>query len=109
MNQEQWDELKRLHAKLPCEHLTFGTEQICELNASGSYSPIAERVSAREVDQFMAYMQFFTTFHNAFPQILAEREAAQRLRDAVANWITIDCPAQIGDALAAFDKESKND
>ena len=126
MKQEQWDELKRLHAKLPCERLTFGTEQICELNASGGYSPIAERVSAREVDQFMAYMQFFTTFHNAFPQILAECDAAQNaLNEAAYALFQIKrmtpeaIPQFAADAHAkackhldnfpTFDKESKND
>lgn len=59
MKQEQWDELKRLHFK------------------------ILERVSPASVSISHEQFSFLLAAEKALPKILAEREAAMRLRDDV--------------------------
>lgn len=68
MKQEQWDELKRLH------------------------------IDSQESPSAGVRTKFGNAMFAAFPAILAEREAAQRLRDA------LDGQADgIADAIDAFD------
>ena len=56
--------------------------------------------------------QFQQRITEVFPAILAERDAAQRLRDAVLHHFGTEGVKQwknIADALAAFDRETQNE
>ena len=88
-----WDELKRLQG-----------EAKASVNRRG--------VSWTVMPSTQEMAEFYFHLSDAFPAILAEREAAQRLRDAI---VALDVnklyllTKQIGDMVAAFDKETQNE
>ncbi len=56
------------------------------------------------------WMLFARILDKAWPSILAEREAAQRLRDAVGSyygWGEMNMPPELLEVVAAFDKETE--
>ena len=113
-----WDELKRLH-----EATTKGPWMLVPFNAPATHGvePYCLRISDKgprfvSVDRgeslCAADGEWIAALHNAFPAILAERSAAQRLRDAVLHHFGTEGVKQwknIADALAAFDKETQNE
>ena len=88
-----WDELKRLQG-----------EAKASVNRRG--------VSWTVMPSTQEMAEFYFHLSDAFPAILAEREAAQRLRDAVLHHFGTEGVKQwknIADAIAAFDKETQNE
>ena len=70
----------------------------------------------RRLHEAAVSVETYTHFENVlvrhFPAILAERSAAQRLRDAVLHHFGTEGVKQwknIADAIAAFDKDTQND
>jgi len=64
----------------------------------------AQLAHARSDSGFLI-LDFGTKLVAAFPAILAKLEAAQRLRETVAICLSVESPAMLREALAAFDKE----
>lgn len=74
-----WDKLKRLHLAATRGEWEFQNSPSNEFVISGNAAICAlPGVSSRKKD-----FKYIAAIHNAFPAILAEREAAMRLRDDV--------------------------
>lgn len=102
-----WDKLRRLHeAATAGEWLVFAEGKLTDLHIAGNNSPIVHWIgfdgSDRPRTHNRANAKAIAALHNAFPAILAEREAAQRfinhVEGEVACYLGSGDDGVIGDA-----------